>query len=116
MINAACLIVTDIALVESNRLTLHCMNATSLAGWFAKDPNILCRVGHVLLQVPFAVQRVPRQMILAEDCFQLLKIPIYRVSQVVIKATEKLYGSKFSQDILACISACHHFFNLCHEI
>lgn len=71
------------------------MTETSPAGWFAKDPDILRRVGHVLLQVPFAVQRSPRQMILADDCFQLLKIPIDRVSQVVIRATEKLYGSKF---------------------
>ncbi|PKI44190.1 hypothetical protein CRG98_035427, partial [Punica granatum] len=61
-------------------------------GWFAKDPNILRRVGHILLQVPFAVQRTPRHMILADDCFQLLKIPTDRVSQVVIKATEKLFG------------------------
>ncbi|KAK4768464.1 hypothetical protein SAY87_003605 [Trapa incisa] len=61
-------------------------------GWFAKDPNVLRRVGHLLLQVPFAVHRTPRQMILADDCFQLLKVPTDRICQVVIKATEKLYG------------------------
>lgn len=70
------------------------MTGTSFSGWFAKDPNVLRRVGHVLLQVPFTVQRTPRQMILADDSFQLLKIPTDRISQVVIKATEKLYGSK----------------------
>jgi hypothetical protein len=64
-----------------------------LAGWFAKDPNILRRVGHVLLQLPYAVQRSPRQIIIADDCFQLLKIPVDRVAQVVIKSTEKLFGS-----------------------
>lgn len=65
----------------------------AIAGWFAKDPSILRRVGHVLLQVPFAVQRNPRQMIIADDCFQFLKISD-RVVQVVVKATEKLYGSE----------------------
>lgn len=71
------------------------MIQTSLAGWFAKDPTILRRVGHVLLQVPFTVQRAPRQMILANDCFQLQKIPVDRVTEVVTKATEKLYGSMY---------------------
>ncbi|GLU12900.1 hypothetical protein SLE2022_295560 [Rubroshorea leprosula] len=68
--------------------------STSLGtvGLFAKDPNILRRVGHVLLQLPFAAQRSPRQIIVADDCFQLLKIPVDRVAQVVIKSTEKLFG------------------------
>lgn len=61
-------------------------------GWFATDPNVLRRVGHVLLQVPFAVQRNPRSIIIANDCFQLLNIPVDRVTQVVIKSTEKLFG------------------------
>ncbi|CAA3029490.1 outer envelope 64, chloroplastic [Olea europaea subsp. europaea] len=58
-------------------------------GWFAKDPSILRRVGHVLLQVPYAAQRNPRNIVIADDCFQLLKVPI---SQVVVKSMEKLYG------------------------
>ncbi|KAI8019953.1 Translocon at the outer membrane of chloroplasts 64 [Camellia lanceoleosa] len=61
-------------------------------GWFAKDPNILRRVGHVLLQVPFAVQRNPRNIIIADDYFQMLKISADQVTQVVIKSTEKLFG------------------------
>ncbi|XVF50476.1 hypothetical protein PTKIN_Ptkin04bG0104500 [Pterospermum kingtungense] len=61
-------------------------------GLFAKDPNILHRVGLVLLQLPFSVRRNPRQILLADDCFQLLKIPIDRVSQVVINSTEKHFG------------------------
>ncbi|XP_062158061.1 translocon at the outer membrane of chloroplasts 64 isoform X2 [Alnus glutinosa] len=63
-------------------------------GWFAKDPNILRRVGHVLLQLPYAIQRSPRQIIIADDCFQLLKIPVDKVVQVVIKSTEKLFGKQ----------------------
>lgn len=68
--------------------------STSLdtVGWFARDPNILRRVGHVLLQLPFGAQRSPRQIIIADDCFELLKIPVDRVVQVVIKSTEKLFG------------------------
>lgn len=49
----------------------------------------------MLLQLPFAAQRSPRQIIIADDCFELLKIPADRVVQVVIKSTEKLFGSKF---------------------
>jgi hypothetical protein len=66
---------------------------TTPAGWFAKDPNILRRVGHVLLQPAFGGQRSPRQIIMAEDCFQLLKIPVDRVAQVVVNSTEKHFGS-----------------------
>lgn len=68
--------------------------STSLdtVGWFAKDPNILRRVGHVLLQLPFAVQCNPRSVVIADDCFQLSKIPGDRITQAVIKSTEKLFG------------------------
>ncbi|OMP11738.1 Amidase [Corchorus capsularis] len=61
-------------------------------GLFAKDPNILRRVGLVLLQLPFSVQRNPRQILLADDYFHLMKIPTERVSKVVINSTEKLFG------------------------
>lgn len=64
-------------------------------GWFARDPSILRRVGHVLLQLPYADSRAPRHIIIADDCFQLLKSPKNRVAQVVIRSTEKLFGSKF---------------------
>ncbi|XP_021909346.1 outer envelope protein 64, chloroplastic [Carica papaya] len=68
--------------------------STSLdaVGWCAKDPNILRRVGHILLQLPFAPQRNPRQIFIADDCFQLSRIPRDRVVEVVIKSTEKLFG------------------------
>ncbi|KAL0855445.1 hypothetical protein Bca101_060598 [Brassica carinata] len=68
-------------------------NAVDFAlGWFARDPNTLRRVGLVLLHLPFATQRNPRQIILADDYFQLLKIPVDRITQVVIKSAEKLFG------------------------
>nr|KAJ0193763.1 hypothetical protein LSAT_V11C800388690 [Lactuca sativa] len=63
-------------------------------GWFAMDPSILRRVGQVLLQVPLTVQRNPRNVIIADDCFRLSKIPFDRLTQVVIKSTETLFGKQ----------------------
>nr|XP_043612957.1 translocon at the outer membrane of chloroplasts 64 [Erigeron canadensis] len=63
-------------------------------GWFATDPSILRRVGQVLLQVPLAIQRNPRNIIIADDCFQLSKIPVDRLTQVVIRSTENLFGKQ----------------------
>ncbi|MED6109176.1 Translocon at the outer membrane of chloroplasts 64 [Stylosanthes scabra] len=75
--------------------------STSLdtVGWFAKDPHVLCLVGHVLLQAPFVTQRNPRQIIVADDCFQHLNVPVERSLQVVIKATEKLFGRQVLKHI-----------------
>ncbi|KAM0950959.1 putative amidase [Dioscorea sansibarensis] len=61
-------------------------------GWFAKDPSILRRVGHVLLRLPYADLCQPRRIIIADDCFQLSKIPANRIIRVVTKSTEKLFG------------------------
>ncbi|XP_077251431.1 translocon at the outer membrane of chloroplasts 64-V [Tasmannia lanceolata] len=69
-------------------------NSQSLdtVGWFARDPSILHRVGHVLLQVsPFVLRRT-RCFIFADDCFQLSKVPQQKTMYVVSKATEKLSG------------------------
>ncbi|XP_071715779.1 translocon at the outer membrane of chloroplasts 64-like [Rutidosis leptorrhynchoides] len=63
-------------------------------GWFAVDPSILRRVGQVLLQVPLAVQRNPRNVIIADDCFQLSKVPVDQLTQVVIRSTESLFGKQ----------------------
>lgn len=61
-------------------------------GWFARDPVILNRVGRVLLQLPDFNPVKPSQIIIAKDCFQLLSIPSDRVTQVLIKSVEKLFG------------------------
>ncbi|KAF9592440.1 hypothetical protein IFM89_014930 [Coptis chinensis] len=63
-------------------------------GWFANDPNILRRVGHALLQLPYVVPRAPRNIIIADDCFRLLKIPDSRVTPVVTKSVEKVFGKQ----------------------
>ncbi|XP_061362655.1 translocon at the outer membrane of chloroplasts 64-like [Gastrolobium bilobum] len=68
-------------------------------GWFAKDPDILRRVGHILLQAPVVIQRNPQQIFIADDCFQHINVPLDRISQVVIKSTEKLFGRQVLKHI-----------------
>ncbi|GAB4855530.1 Amidase 1 [Ancistrocladus abbreviatus] len=61
-------------------------------GWFARDPTILNKVGRVLLSLPDVEMVSPSPIIIAEDCFQLLSIPVDRVKQVLVKSVEKLFG------------------------
>lgn len=61
-------------------------------GCSAKDPSVLRRVVHVMMKLQFATPRSPRQIIIADDCFELLKVPADRLVQPVIKSTEKLFG------------------------
>lgn len=61
-------------------------------GWFARDPNILRRVGHVLLQLPLSDFRQRRRILVADDCFQLLRIPEEKTLGVVISSVENLQG------------------------
>lgn len=56
---------------------------------------ILNRVGRVLLELPDANPVKPSQIIIPEDCFRLLSVPIDRVTQVLIKSVEKLFGRKW---------------------
>lgn len=65
-----------------------------LSGWFAKDPNTLHRVGHILLQLPYIEVRQPRHIIIADDCFEYLKTT-NQITQIVSKSTEKIFGSMF---------------------
>ncbi|XP_056697393.1 amidase 1 isoform X2 [Spinacia oleracea] len=63
-------------------------------GWFARDPAILKRVGNVLLPPLDHPLVTPSQIIVAEDCFKLLNIPIDRVKQVLVKSVEKSFGGQ----------------------
>lgn len=63
-------------------------------GWFARDPTILKRVGNVLLPSLDAHLVNSNPIIIAEDCFKLLNIPIDRVKQVLVKAMEKMFGGQ----------------------
>ncbi|KAF7120430.1 hypothetical protein RHSIM_Rhsim13G0168400 [Rhododendron simsii] len=61
-------------------------------GWFARDADILNRVGRVLLQLPEVEPVKPTHITIAEDCFQLLSIPSHRVTSVLVKSVEKIFG------------------------
>ncbi|XP_043726253.1 amidase 1-like [Telopea speciosissima] len=63
-------------------------------GWFARDPVILNQVGRVLLQLPNVQPVQPSHVVIPDDCFQLLSIPSNRVTQVLLKTIEKLFGGQ----------------------
>ncbi|XP_010278157.1 PREDICTED: amidase 1 isoform X2 [Nelumbo nucifera] len=68
-------------------------------GWFARDPIILNRIGHLLLQLPDMDPVHPNRIIIPDDCFQLLSIPSDRVTQVLFKSLEKLFGGEVVKHI-----------------
>ncbi|KAF8012534.1 hypothetical protein BT93_I0637 [Corymbia citriodora subsp. variegata] len=61
-------------------------------GWFARDPSILHRVGHILLQLNTVEPRRPRRLVFADDLFELSQVPKHKSLYVVSKAAEKMYG------------------------
>ncbi|GKV20650.1 hypothetical protein SLEP1_g30748 [Rubroshorea leprosula] len=61
-------------------------------GWFARDPLILSRVGHILLHLPMVDPIKPIQVIIPEDCFSLSSIPSNQTTEVLIKSVKKLFG------------------------
>ncbi|CAL9148367.1 translocon at the outer membrane of chloroplasts 64-like [Musa acuminata AAA Group] len=63
-------------------------------GFFSKDPNVFRRVAYLLIQAPYSGLRQPRNIFIADDCFELLKIPTSRVTRVLINSVEKLFGKK----------------------
>lgn len=62
-------------------------------GWFARDPSILHRVGHILLQINPVEPRRVRNLMIADDLFQLSKVPKQKTVHVVNKVAENLSGS-----------------------
>ncbi|XVF44770.1 hypothetical protein PTKIN_Ptkin02bG0150400 [Pterospermum kingtungense] len=79
-------------------------NAQSLdaIGWFARDPSILHRVGHVLLQLKAVEPKRARHLVFADDLFQLSKVPKQKTVYVVSKAIEKLSGFQPPEHINFC--------------
>ncbi|KAL0412682.1 UNVERIFIED_CONTAM: Outer envelope protein 64, mitochondrial [Sesamum radiatum] len=69
-------------------------NSQSLdaVGCLAFDPYVLHRVGHSLLQLNPLEHKRTRCMIIADDLFQLSKVPMQKTVHVVSKVTEKLLG------------------------
>lgn len=65
-----------------------------IAGWFARDPEVLRQVGHTLLQVPYSDVKQPRRVLVADDCFKLSLIPTEDITGPVIRAVQKLLNRK----------------------
>ncbi|KAL8540560.1 hypothetical protein ACS0TY_001988 [Phlomoides rotata] len=61
-------------------------------GCLASDPSVLHRVGHALLQLNLLEPKKTRHIIIADDLFQLSKVPMQKTVHVVRKAVEKLSG------------------------
>ncbi|XP_055809371.1 outer envelope protein 64, mitochondrial isoform X2 [Solanum dulcamara] len=61
-------------------------------GWLARDPSVLHRVGHVLLQIPSVEPKRTRCFVIADDLFQLCKVPKQKTVYVIAKVIEKLSG------------------------
>ncbi|XP_042418029.1 outer envelope protein 64, chloroplastic-like isoform X1 [Zingiber officinale] len=80
--------------VISNMGVIPVSPSLDTVGLFSKDPNVLHRVAHILLQLPYGGLRQPRSIIIADDCFELLKIPASRVTQVLVKSVEKQFGRR----------------------
>ncbi|KAL0365150.1 UNVERIFIED_CONTAM: Outer envelope protein 64, mitochondrial [Sesamum angustifolium] len=69
-------------------------NSQSLdtVGWLASDPSVLHRVGHALLKLNLLEPKRTRRIIIADDLFQLSKVPLQKTVYVVSKATERISG------------------------
>ncbi|XVF06122.1 hypothetical protein REPUB_Repub06bG0020500 [Reevesia pubescens] len=69
-------------------------------GWFARDPVILNRVGHVLLHLHDVDPMKPSQIIIPEDCFRLSSVPSDRTAAVLVKSIEKLFGGQCVKHVI----------------
>lgn len=76
-------------------------NSQSLdtVGWFARDPSTLRHVGHVLLQLNPLETRKTRRLLIADDLFQLSKVPKWKTVDVFEQVTEKLSGYQTANHI-----------------
>jgi len=66
-----------------------------IAGWFARDPSVLHRVGHALLQLNSVDTKKSRCIIFADDLFQSSKDATQKTIYVIGKAIENMSGCKF---------------------
>ena len=76
-----------------NRLFIISLDFCTLLGWFARDPCILHRVG-VLLPAAAGVLKQTRQIVFADDCFQLLKVSNQKTVHAIKNAVQALRGCK----------------------
>lgn len=65
-----------------------------ISGFFARDPSVMHRVGHVLLNLKQVEPKRTRRCIIADDLFQLSKAPKQNILSVVCKVIKDLKGCK----------------------
>ncbi|GFP91840.1 amidase 1 [Phtheirospermum japonicum] len=63
-------------------------------GWFAREPLILKQVGKILLQLQDDIPATLGELIIAQDCFNLLSISSLGLKDILVASVEKLYGSQ----------------------
>ncbi|PNT69605.1 hypothetical protein BRADI_3g58760v3 [Brachypodium distachyon] len=61
-------------------------------GWFARDPRVLHRVGDVLLPAASGGLKEKKQLVFADDCFELLKVPKQKTMHIIENAVHTLPG------------------------
>ncbi|KAL6635151.1 hypothetical protein ACP70R_027822 [Stipagrostis hirtigluma subsp. patula] len=61
-------------------------------GWFSRDPCVLHRVGDVLLPAAAGGLKQTRQIVFADDCFQLLKVSNQKAVHTIKYAVQTLPG------------------------
>ncbi|CAH9081775.1 unnamed protein product [Cuscuta epithymum] len=61
-------------------------------GWFSHDPSILHKVGQTLLQLSPSETKRTRRFLVADDLFQLSKVPTQKTVYVVNRVVGKLSG------------------------
>lgn len=68
-------------------------------GWFARDPHLLKKIGHILLKSSLSEAKQVRRVFIADDCFNLAASPQSRNWQLsaVINTIEKEYGIKVTR-------------------
>uniref|UniRef100_A0A7N0T0Y3 Amidase domain-containing protein n=1 Tax=Kalanchoe fedtschenkoi TaxID=63787 RepID=A0A7N0T0Y3_KALFE len=78
-------------------------NSQSLdtVGWFARDPAILHNVGQSLLQLKQATHKRARRFIIADDLFQLSKVPQQKTVHVVKKVIE-IFSDDSPKNLIFC--------------
>ncbi|KAF2294053.1 hypothetical protein GH714_007121 [Hevea brasiliensis] len=68
-------------------------------GCFARDPSVLHRVGHALLQLNAVEPRRARRLMFADDLFQLSKVPKQKTEYVISKAIGNLSGYQLPKHV-----------------
>ncbi|GFP92647.1 outer envelope protein 64 mitochondrial [Phtheirospermum japonicum] len=71
-------------------------------GWFVREPLILKQVGKILLLLQDDIPATLGQLIIAQNCFNLLSISSLGLKDILVASVEKLYGTASIAELEAC--------------